>query len=104
MAESRHRGFVLAMGGGLQRTFVQMLVGAALALALAVVACPACASGGAAGLRAGHARQLAAIDARGLDALPSTVTEGGRLTLIPPNGRMLQTRTRYPGFAGEHGG
>ncbi|MEO7758618.1 MAG: nuclear transport factor 2 family protein [Dokdonella sp.] len=38
---------------------------------------------------------LAAINARDLDALLSTVTTGEKLTLILPNGKVLRTREEY---------
>ncbi|UHQ23945.1 SgcJ/EcaC family oxidoreductase [Lysobacter sp. 5GHs7-4] len=38
---------------------------------------------------------LAAINARDLDALLATVTRGERLTLILPNGQVLDTREQF---------
>ena len=38
---------------------------------------------------------LAAINARDLDALLATVTRGDRLTLILPNGQVLDTREQF---------
>jgi uncharacterized protein (TIGR02246 family) len=46
-------------------------------------------------LRATLDTHLAAINARDLDALLSTVTTGEQLTLILPNGKVLRTREEY---------
>ncbi len=63
---------------------------------LASIAQPALAARTAdAGLRATLDRHLAAINARDLDALLSTVTRGERLTTILPNGKVLDTREAY---------
>ena len=56
---------------------------------------PAMADAPEAALRATLARHLAAIDARDLDALLSTVTQDERLTTILPNGKVLRTRAQY---------
>lgn len=49
----------------------------------------------AAALRATLDKHLAAINARDLDALLSTVTESTKLTTILPDGRVLATREAY---------
>ena len=40
-------------------------------------------------------RHLAAVNARDLDGLLATVTRGDKLTLILPNGDVLETREQY---------
>lgn len=79
----------------------------ALALSIAIAAMPllaACAgrpgpetpsASTAPSLQATLDAHLAAINARDLDALLATVTTGDELTLILPNGKVLETREEY---------
>jgi len=46
-------------------------------------------------LRSALDRHLAAINARDLDALLDTVTHGDKLTVILPDGKVLETREQY---------
>lgn len=80
-----------------------------LALLSCVMFAAACASGpthgqsspstevqaGIGALRATLDKHLAAINARDLDTLMSTVTSGDKLTTILPNGKVLDTRDAY---------
>ena len=81
-------------------------VGALLACVLLAAACAAKPARGHAdgaaiakadttALRATLDKHLAAINARDLDALMSTVTDGEKLTTILPNGKVLATRDAY---------
>lgn len=68
-------------------------------LALCLLACAALAHAASAppeaALRVTLDRHLAAINARDLDGLLATVTDGDALTLILPDGRVLATRADY---------
>ena len=66
-------------------------------LALCMTCAPAIAQAvtEVASLRVTLDRHLAAINARDLDALLATVTQGNALTTILPNGKVLETREQY---------
>ncbi|HEY0661827.1 MAG TPA: nuclear transport factor 2 family protein [Lysobacter sp.] len=67
----------------------------ALALVLATALVTSAAAANVRTLRSTLDAHLAAINARDLDALLATVTSGEQLTLILPNGKVLETREQY---------
>ena len=67
----------------------------AFALVLAVALVTSAAAASVQTLRSTLDAHLAAINARDLDALLATVTAGEQLTLILPNGKVLETREQY---------
>jgi uncharacterized protein (TIGR02246 family) len=93
------------LGRGIQEA--SMFDVSALVLSLAMAAIPlaaACSKQSAAetpsgpsgsSLQATLEAHLAAVNARDLDALLATVTGGEKLTLILPNGKVLDTREQY---------